>query len=183
MRDDREMNYGKFSRQYNEGNHGSGHFHGRRHTYLGDTRHEPGQEYRIQQSREYGRRGGAQGMREEQYSQMYDISNYSAQPRHEEYGLPRAAENDLNSIGHYPYASEGPYKGRQQHYSYTPGVNPNYDNPEERDMYRDFDSRGNHGYRHDASYGNENAFRDFGDDKYGLADKVGNRYYGHFWRL
>lgn len=186
MRDEREMNYGNYSRHYNHGEHERGPFHGRRHSFLGDTQHEPGQNYRRQQSREYGRRGGDAGMREERYDQMYDISNYTAQPRSEEYGLPRSAENDLNTFGHYPRAGEGPYAGQQRNYRYNMGYNPNYDNPEEGDMYRSFDSRGNHGYRHDASYGNEDAFRDFGDDRYGIGERVnrvGDRNYGHFWRM
>ncbi|GAB3196412.1 hypothetical protein ABID22_002926 [Pontibacter aydingkolensis] len=185
MRDNREMNYGSYSQQYSQGQRDSGPYQGRRHAYLGDTQHEPGQDYRRQQSREYGRRGGEVGMRDERYEQMYDISNYTAQPRSEEYGLPRSAENDLDTMGHFPRAGEGPYAGQQRHYSYNMGYNPNYDNPEEGDMYRSMDSRGNHGYRHDASYGNEDAFRDFEDDRYGIGERVnrvGDRYYGHFGR-
>lgn len=174
------MNYGRFSQKYNQGERRQAPFEGRRHAYLGDTRHEPGQEYRLQQSREYGRRGGSANEEEDRYLQMYDISNYTAQPRPEEYGLPRSTENDLDAMGQYPRANEGPYAGRTQQYRYNMGYNPNYDNPEEGDMYRDFDSRGNHGYRHDASYGNEDAFRDFGDDRYGSGNRPGNRYYGHF---
>ncbi|MFD2515481.1 hypothetical protein ACFSRY_16530 [Pontibacter locisalis] len=184
MRNDRGTNYGSYSRRYNmEGEHNSGPFQGRRHAYLGDTRHEPGEDYRIQKSREYGRRGGRVGMDDLRYEQMYEISNYTDQPRHEDYGLPRSAENDLTDVGYFPYAQEGPYAGRERHYRYNMGYNPNYDNPEEGDRYRAFDSRGNHGYRHDASYGNEDRFIDFGNDRYGISDRIGNRYYGHFGGL
>jgi hypothetical protein len=181
MRNDRGTNYGSFSRRYKlEGNHDSGPFQGRRHAYLGDTMHEPGKDYRVQNSREYRRRGGDSGMKDLPYEQMYDISNYSAQPRHEDYGLPRSSENDLNSIGHFPYAQEAPYEERQRHFHYNYGSNPNYDNPEEGDRYRNSDSRGNHGYRHDASYGNDDSFLDFREDQYGISERIGNRYYGHF---
>jgi hypothetical protein len=184
FRDDSKMNYGRYSRQYSDGHRERGPYHGRRHAYLGDTQHEPGQVYRRQHSREYGRSGGEAGTRESRYDEMYDISNYTAQPRSEEYGLPRSAENDLDTVSYYPRPGEGPYAGRERHYRYNMGYNPNYDNPEEGDRYRDFDSRGNYGYRHDASYGNEDAFRDFGDDRYGVGERVnrvGDRIYGHYW--
>ena len=179
------MNYGRFDHQYGQGEpsqHMRGRYRGRMDADLGDTRHEPRQNYRLQHSREYGRRGGEEGMREDRYLEMYDISNYTDQPRSMEYGLPMGAENDLDRVERFPYAqgyAEGPYGRRPRHYSYNMGTNPNYDNPEEGDRYRDFDSRGNHGYRHDAAYGNQDAFRDFGDDHYGSRDR-GNPYYGYF---
>lgn len=181
MKEDR-MNYGRFSRKYNmEGVHDSGPFGGRKHVYLGDTRSEPGQEYRLQKSREYGRRGGEVGMREARYDQMYDISNYTDQPRHEDYGLYRSSENDLNSMGHFPYAQrqEGPYANRNRDYRYNMGYNPNYDNPEEGDRYRDFDSRGNHGYRHDAAYGYQDDLREFEEEYYRRHERPNTRYYGN----
>src|SRR5690606_16163714 len=93
-------------------------------------------------------------------------ANYGGQPRPADYGLYHGTEDDLEAMrSMYPQA-EGPY-GQRRKYNYTLGYNPNFDNPEEGDMYRDFDSRGNHGYRHDASYGNEDEFRDFGNDHYG----------------
>lgn len=182
MIDNSKMNYGRYSRQYEQGHTERGPFHGRRHAYLGDTQHEPGHIYRRQHSREYGRQGGSVGTRDDRYDEMYDISNYTAQPRHEEYGLPRGAENDLNTLGRYPGAGEGPYARQQPQYRYNMGYNPNYDNPEEGDMYRDFDSRGNHGYRHDASYGYADNMLDY-EEENRLSDKVGNRIYGHFWRM
>jgi hypothetical protein len=117
---------------------------------------------------------------------MYDIANYSGEPRHMEYGLRHgAAENDLDEVRKFPDAgggtfNEGPYGGRRSlQYRYTQGYNPNYDNPEEGDRYRDFDSRGNHGFRHDAAYGNEDEFRDFGNDHYGRSDRTNNSNYGY----
>ncbi|AKD04546.1 hypothetical protein PKOR_17395 [Pontibacter korlensis] len=183
MRNDRDnMHYGDFSRQYRQeghDNHNHWRFHGREHAHLGDTRNEPGERYRIQHSDDYGRRGGPAGTREDAYNETYGISNYTDNPRSVDYGLPRGAENDLDYVGNFPY-NEGPYAGRPRHYAYNMGYNPNYDNPEEGDMYRDFDSRGNHGYRHDPGYGNMDQFRDFGDDHYGSRDKTDNNYYGHF---
>ncbi|WP_242919561.1 hypothetical protein [Pontibacter liquoris] len=177
MNNYREHTYGDYNRQYrnNEQDHpNSGPYQGRRNAYLGDTRHEPGEHYRIQQSRQYGRSGGEAGTREDRYNEMYDISNYSDNPRSMEYGQRHgAAENDLDRIDYFPYA-EGPYGRAPRHYRYSEGYNPNYDNPEEGDMYRNFDSRGNHGYRHDASYGNEDEFRDFGNDHYGSRDQTNN---------
>ncbi|CAM3849249.1 hypothetical protein POKO110462_22045 [Pontibacter korlensis] len=176
------MHYGDFSRQYRQeghDNHNHWRFHGREHAHLGDTRNEPGERYRIQHSDDYGRRGGPAGTREDAYNETYGISNYTDNPRSVDYGLPRGAENDLDYVGNFPY-NEGPYAGRPRHYAYNMGYNPNYDNPEEGDMYRDFDSRGNHGYRHDPGYGNMDQFRDFGDDHYGSRDKTDNNYYGHF---
>lgn len=128
----------------------------------------------YRQSPTYGRHGGEQGKREDYYNEMYDISNYSGIPRDEDYGLPHGAENELMSIKPMPL-QEGPYYGRQR-YNYNLGYNPNFDNPEEGDMYRDFDSRGNYGYRHDASYGNADEFRDFGDDHYGSQDRTNRPY-------
>ncbi|MDX5437346.1 MAG: hypothetical protein LPK03_09140 [Pontibacter sp.] len=182
MRDERDnMHYGDFSRSYRQeghGNHGHWRFHGREHAHLGDTRHEPGENYRLQHSRQYGREGGYIGTRDDRYNEMYDTSNYTDQPRSTDYGLQRGAENDMSRVEYFPYA-EGPYSRQSRHYSYNMGYNPNYDNPEEGDMYRNFDSRGNHGYRHDASYDNEDDFREFGNDHYGRHDRS-NRYYGYF---
>ena len=178
MRDERNRNYGDFSRNYGhqeDRNWQGGPYQGRPHARLGDTRQEPGEHYRLQQSREYGRSGGREATREDRYNEMYDTANYSDQPRTTEYGLPYGAENDLERIERFPYA-EGPYARQPRHYRYSQGYNPNYDNPEEGDRYRDFDSRGNHGFRHDAGYGNEDSFRDFGNDHYGRQDEGHSRY-------
>ncbi len=113
------------------------------------------------------------GRREDYYNTMYETSNIYGIPRQEDYGLPHGAENDADRVHLYPL-NEGPYGHQRAHYRYTQGYNPNYDNPEEGDQYRNFDSRGNFGYRHDASYGNQDEFRDFGDDHYGPADRTGN---------
>ncbi|MHA6248003.1 hypothetical protein ACXYMU_08720 [Pontibacter sp. CAU 1760] len=173
MRNDRDMSYGDFNRDYqqhaNEPSHGF-RFQGRVHANLGDTRNEPGEHYRLQQSRQYGRQGAVQGNREERYNQMYDISNYSDHPRSSDYGLPYGVENDLDYVDRFPY-NEGPYGRNPRNFSYSPGNNPNYDNPAEGDRYRDFDSRGNHGFRHSGGYGNEGDFRDFGNDHYGNMDR------------
>ncbi len=178
MKDDRNRNYGDYSRNYRQHEDGyrqHGPYQGREHARLGDTRQEPGEHYRLQQSREYGRSGSREGTREDRYNEMYDISNYSDQPRSSEYGLPYGAENDLARIERFPYG-EGPYARQPRHYRYSQGYNPNYDNPEEGDRYRDFDSRGNHGFRHDPDYGNEDSFRDFGNDHYGSRDRGNNSY-------
>ena len=182
MRDDRNINYGDYSRSYNEHEGHAwqeGPYHGREHARLGDTQHEPGENYRLQHSRNYSRSGGRAGAQEDRYNEMYDISNYSDQPRRSDYGLPHGAENDLDMVERFPYG-EGPYARQPLHYSYSQGYNANYDNPEEGDRYRDFDSRGNHGFRHDPGYGNEDSFRDFGNDHYGNRDRDNNRSYGHF---
>ncbi|WP_347159133.1 hypothetical protein [Pontibacter chitinilyticus] len=180
MKNDRASNYGDFSRQYRQegyDNHNSGRYHGRQHAHLGDTRSEPGEHYRLQQSRAYGSSGGREGNREDRYQEMYDISNYSDEPRSYNYGLRnQRPDGDLDRIGYFPYA-EGPYAGQPRHYSYSLGYNPNYDNPEEGDRYRDFDSRGNHGFRHESSYGNTDEFLDFGNDHYGSRDRTDDNYY------
>lgn len=172
MRQDRDMHYGNFERDYNRehdtGRYGHGYSHQNRQ--YNRSEHEPGEQYRMRQSPEYGRRGGNPGTREDHYNEMYDIANYSGMPRGEEYGLPYGTENDLMSQRPMPL-NEGPYY-QPRRYNFTTGYNPNYDNPEEGDMYRNFDSRGNHGYRHDASYGNEDEFRDFGNDHYGSYDRT-----------
>ncbi len=161
------MNYGNFSRNYrNDDAPFSGPYNAREHARLGDTRNEPGEHYRVQQSKAYGQRGGNEGTREDRYSQMYDTPNYSDQPRYSDYGLPYGVENDLKEIGHFPYG-EGPYAQQPRNYSYKQGYNANYDNPVEGDRYRDFNSRGNHGYRHGNGYGNEDSFREFGNDRFG----------------
>lgn len=182
MRDNREdTRYGDFSRNYRQegyGNHRHWRYHGREHAHLGDAQNEPGEYYRLQQSERYGWEGGPAGTREDYYKEMYDTSNYSDQPRFSDYGLPRGAESDLDSVGRFPYA-EGPYERQPRNYSYRHGYNPNYDNPEEGDRYRDFESRGNHGYRHDGSYGNEDRFREFGNDHYRHDDDRHTRYSGY----
>lgn len=129
----------------------------------------------------YRQEGRHVGTHEDSYNEMYSIANYSDNPRPAEYGLHHSAESELDRVGYFPYA-EGPYAGRQRNYSYSQGYNPNYDNPEEGDRYRDFDSRGNHGFRHDPGYGVEGGMRDFGNDHYGDRDRTGNgnRNYGHF---
>lgn len=182
MRDDRNRNYGDYSRNYrqDEDNYRQDRpYQGREHARLGDTRQEPGEHYRLQQSREYGHGGGMEGTREDRYNEMYDIANYSDQPRIMDYGLPYGAENDLDRVGRFSY-SEGPYARQPRHYRYSQGYNANYDNPEEGDRYRDFDSRGNHGFRHDPGYGVSDSMREFGNDRYGDADRDDNRYYGYY---
>jgi len=181
MRDNRsEPRYGDYNRNYNQhdDNWQQGPYHGQRHADLGDTRREQGEYYRLQQSREYGRRGGEQGTQDDYYRATYDISNYEGVPRRYDYGLPNGPDDELNDIRQYPL-SEGPYAHRE-HYRYSQGYNPNYDNPEEGDRYRDFDSRGNHGFRHDPGYGVADEFREFGNDHYGRPDESRNIHYGHF---
>lgn len=182
------MHYGDYSRNYRNQEHDyqrdrnserNSPYRGRTHANLGDTRSEPGEHYRLQHSRNYGQQGGRVGNRDDRYEEMYDISNYSDQPRSQEYGLYRGTENELERVERFPYA-EGPYAGRGRNYRYNMGYNPNYDNPEEGDRYRDFDSRGNHGYRHDASYGNQDAFREFGNDHFGRRSRSDDPYYGYF---
>ncbi|PRY15475.1 hypothetical protein CLV24_10296 [Pontibacter ummariensis] len=176
------MNYGNFSRSYRQeghNNHRHWRFHGREHAHLGDTYNEPGEHYRLQKSQQYGREGGRAGTHDDRYREMYDTSNYTYQPRSIDYGLPRGAENDLDRVEYFPY-QEGPYAGRPRNYTYKMGYNPNYDNPEEGDRYRDFDSRGNHGFRHDRGYSSDGGFSEFGDDRYGDPNDVSTHYYGHF---
>lgn len=139
-----------------------------------DRYQEQGQQYGRQQYPGSSRGGNEQGSHDDYYNQMYDISNYSGIPRADDYGLPHGTESELQSIKPMPL-QQGPYYGRQR-FNYTLGYNPNFDNPEEGDMYRNFDSRGNHGYRHDASYGNQDEFRDFGNDRYGDYDRTYRRY-------
>lgn len=182
MRDNRrEQSYGDYNRHYSQDEdnwQARGRYGGQEHADLGDTRREQGQYYRMQQSEEYGRRGGDQGTRDDYYMRMYDISNYDGHPRTIDYGLPYGSENDLDDLREYPL-SEGPYAHREQ-YRYIQGYNPNYDNPEEGDRYRDFDSRGNHGFRHDPGYGSTDEFREFGDDHYGRRNQAGDMHYGYF---
>ncbi|PKV75780.1 hypothetical protein [Pontibacter ramchanderi] len=113
------------------------------------------------------------GTMEDFYNTTYETNNYSGVPRHDEYGLPHGTENDLGSVSRGNPRFYNPDRFERTRYRYSTGYNPNYDNPEEGDLYRNFDSRGNHGYRHDASYGNADEFRDFGDDHYGSRDKSG----------
>jgi hypothetical protein len=179
MRDNREQNYGNFSQQYRQE-----HPHDQERRLEGQERgwrnenRGPGQHYRAQQSQEFGRRGGHQGVREDYYNTLYDTSNYTGVPRHDEYGLPHGSENDLDQVRRGNPLYTDPDNFERTRYRYSTGYNPNYDNPEEGDLYRNFDSRGNHGYRHDASYGNEDEFRDFGDDRYGSRG-TGNMHSGY----
>ncbi|NEM97817.1 hypothetical protein [Pontibacter burrus] len=168
MRERDNRNYGSYNDRYrssdNDNRNERNNFD-RRQDY-----DERGSRYRMEQDQNYRQRGNYQGTQEDYYNQMYDISNYSGAVRDDDYGLPHGSENELMSIKPMPL-QEGPYYGRRR-YNYNLGYNPNFDNPEEGDMYRDFDSRGNHGYRHDASYGNVDEFRDFGNDHYGSYDRT-----------
>lgn len=132
-----------------------------------------GQRYRAQDDQPDRYRGDYRGSMEDFYNTTYEVNNYSGVPRHDEYGLPHGSENDLGRISRGNPQFYNPDSFDRTRYRYSTGYNPNYDNPEEGDLYRNFDSRGNHGYRHDASYGNADEFRDFGDDHYGSADRSG----------
>jgi len=164
MRRDNDRDYGNYNRDFNREDNYNQNYNQYR------NRHEPGEQYRAHDSGNYRSRGDYQGDREDYYNQMYDISNYTGVPRYEDYGLPHGPDDELMNMKPMPL-QEGPYYGRRR-FNYSLGYNPNFDNPEEGDMYRDFDSRGNHGYRHDASYGNEDEFRDFGNDHYGSYDRT-----------
>ncbi|GAB3815948.1 hypothetical protein [Pontibacter rugosus] len=173
---DRDRHYGDFNRDYrNESNnYASNRFNDRvDRDAEGYPRYEPDRD------NEFRQQGRHVGNHEDSYNEMYDTSNYADQPRPIEYGLPHAAENELDRVDYFPYA-EGPYAGRERHYSYKTGYNANYDNPEEGDRYRDFDSRGNHGFRHDPGYGNEDSMREFANDHYGDRSRTSNRNYGYF---
>ncbi|WP_242928335.1 hypothetical protein [Pontibacter vulgaris] len=176
-RDSREHNdegdYGKKQWRYEQKmmhNRHRGEYEGERGYLQDGDRMERG--YRMPPSYE-GRGDSRGGSREDYLNTMYESSNVYGMPRHEDYGLPHGAENDVNRIHFYPL-DEGPYGHQRSHYRYSMGYDPNLDNPEEGDRYRNFDSRGNHGYRHDASYGHEDEFRDFGNDHYGPSDRTGN---------
>ncbi|NDK55479.1 hypothetical protein GWO68_06085 [Pontibacter sp. BT213] len=175
------MFYGNFEERYNRDRDRYNNQNNYQQNTYNSRQHEPGEQYRMQQHDPYSSRNDNYGTREDYYNEMYDIANYSGVPREDDYGLPHGPENDLMSIKPMPL-QEGPYF-QHRRYNYSSGYNPNYDNPEEGDMYRNFDSRGNHGYRHDASYGNEDEFRDFGNDHYGSQDHTnrtsGDRYRGY----
>lgn len=166
------MNYGSYNDRFRRGDNDNRYERENQYRQDYDNR---GQRYRMDQNRDqdynqnYRQRGTYQPTQDDYYNQMYDISNYSGVARDEDYGLPHGSEDELMNIKPMPL-QEGPYYGRRR-YNYSLGYNPNFDNPEEGDMYRDFDSRGNHGYRHDASYGNADEFRDFGNDHYGSYDR------------
>ena len=172
MRDYRDQNYNHYDRH--EGEYP-------RQQYYRNERHEWGRKpeeqaegRRYRASHEENSRmpeGDYRGSREDYYNTTYTVNNYSGVPRHDEYGLPHGSENDLGRVSRGNPQFYNPDSFERTRYRYSTGYNPNYDNPEEGDLYRDFDSRGNHGYRHDASYGNADEFRDFGDDHYGARDQ------------
>ncbi|SIT82348.1 hypothetical protein [Pontibacter indicus] len=140
----------------------------RRPEYEGD-----GRRYRARYEESGMREGDYRGSMEDFYNTTYETNTYSGVPRHEEYGLPHGPENDLGRVSRGNPQFYNPDSFERTRYRYSTGYNPNYDNPEEGDLYRNFDSRGNHGYRHDASYGNADEFRDFGDDHYGTSRESG----------
>ena len=161
--------YGQYSRNYDSKHHRNqnemGQWHRNRDELIrGDAEGYVEPHYR---SEEYDRKPTGNYSREDYYQAMYDISNYDAIPRKENYGVVAGGREGYgDKIRHYPLEGD-PYREERTHMRYSMGYNPNYDNPEEGDAYRSFDSRGNHGFRHDASYGNSNEFRDFGNDRYG----------------
>ncbi|MCC9167498.1 hypothetical protein [Pontibacter harenae] len=197
MNNDRDRmysSYGSYNRQYEQGDnngrqYGRGDERGRQPQYRQDredwpgdrdnTRRQSPESRRYEQSRQQAMRGQDDGYRNDYYNVMYDTSNYYATPRGVDYGLPYGAENDLDKTDHYAHP-DWVYGDRRTPYRYSMGYNPNYDNPAEGDLYRDFDSRGNHGFRHDAGYGNEDEFREFGNDRFGRPNHTENGYYGHF---
>lgn len=140
----------------------------RRPEYEGD-----GRRYRARYEESGMREGDYRGSMEDFYNTTYETNTYSGVPRHEEYGLPHGPENDLGHVSRGNPQFYNPDSFERTRYRYSTGYNPNYDNPEEGDLYRNFDSRGNHGYRHDASYGTADEFRDFGDDHYGASRESG----------
>lgn len=177
MRDYREEHYGDF-RQQRE--HPQQPRHVRQDWSRYPDNEARGQRYRAQneqQGRYSGDRrspmqsGDYRGSMEDYYNTTYDVNNYSGVPRHDEYGLPHGSENGLGRVSRGNPQFYNPDSFERTRYRYSTGHNPNYDNPEEGDLYRNFDSRGNHGYRHDAAYGNADEFRDFGDDRYGTAHR------------
>jgi hypothetical protein len=173
MRDNREQHYGDFSQNYEQEhprNQHSGYERQNRNRHAESS--GAGQRYRaMQDNREERPRGDYRGTREDYYNTTYETNNYTGVPRAEEYGLPYGTENDLGRVSRGNPQFADPDSFDRTRYRYSTGYNPNYDNPEEGDLYRNFDTRGNHGYRHDASYGNADEFRDFGDDHYGSRDR------------
>lgn len=180
MRNDREENYNSYNRRNFNGrnnNNKDDRFYGGQESYRRDMNDEPDRFYPPEPG--YDRLDVSHNPN--RYKVMYDTANYSDEPRTFDYGLPYGTEsNDLEKIGRFPYAG-GPYDPYQpRRYRYSEGYNPNYDNPEEGGRYRDFDSRGNHGFRHDAAYGNEGELGGFSDDNYGSRNRNENdRNYGY----
>ncbi|PVY40187.1 hypothetical protein [Pontibacter virosus] len=175
MRDYRDQHYDDFNRQYEQEHPRQQYYRNERQNW---ERRRPedegaGQQYRARYEEPRMREGNYRGDMEDYYNTTYDTNNYSGVPRHEEYGLPHGSENDLGRVSRGNPQFYNPDSFERTRYRYSTGYNPNYDNPEEGDLYRDFDSRGNHGFRHDASYGNADEFRDFGDDHYGSRDQSG----------
>lgn len=174
MKNYRDQNYGDFSRQY--GNEYPHEQHRRTEQRGWGRRPEEegaGRQYRARHDDTQRYEGNYRESRDDYYKTMYDTSNYTGVPRHDDYGLPHGPENDLWRVSRGNPQFHDPDSFDRTRYRYSAGYNPNYDNPEEGDLYRDFDSRGNHGFRHDASYGNADEFRDFGDDHYGSRDQTG----------
>ncbi|WP_187261454.1 hypothetical protein [Pontibacter beigongshangensis] len=169
MRNNRENKYGDFNRrnEHEQQRQPYSRFGYGNNEYRTDLGWEEERHYRQPPREGYAREAGNEGSRDDFYNRMYDTANYNAMPREEEYGRPVGRGDDFgDKVSHYPLEDE-PFYEERRHLRYTMGYNPNYDNPEEGDSYRNFDSRGNHGYRHDASYGTSNEFRDFGNDHYG----------------
>jgi len=174
MRNNRKEEYNNYNRRDFNGrsnNYNDDYSYDRQESYRRD-RNDESERYRPQREPGYERIGGNGDVSNNpnRYKAMYDTANYSDEPRNFDYGLPHGTEsNDLDRVERFPDS----YRDYQpRHYRYSEGYNPNYDNPEEGDRYRDFDSRGNHGFRHDASYGNQDEFRDFSNDHYGSRDRT-----------
>lgn len=179
MRNNREENHNNYNhRDFDDRNNNNrnDNFYGRQESYRRDITSEPDR-YRPQRELGYDIIGGDGDVSHNpnRYKAMYDTANYSDEPRSFDYGLPHGAESsNLDRVERFPDDYE------PRNYRYSEGYNPNYDNPEEGDRYRNFDSRGNHGFRHDAAYGNQDEFRDFGNDHYGRRDRTNNdRNYGY----
>ncbi|QCR22620.1 hypothetical protein [Pontibacter sp. SGAir0037] len=169
---DREMNYGNFNQRRRDHQDDDRY---RDNRWIRDNCNSRDREDRFRvDSEDYSNSDQRRNSREDYYQTMYETTNYSGVPRRENYGLPYGSENDVDRIDYYS-RTEGPYRQERHHFHYNMGNNPNYDNPEEGDRYRDFDSRGNHGFRHDAAYGSTDEFRDFGDDTYGRDRRSRNR--------
>ncbi|TXK26982.1 hypothetical protein FVR03_21380 [Pontibacter qinzhouensis] len=180
MRHNRDENFGDYGRNNHNHQHrrASPQFGYGNNEYRTDRGPEEESHYRRHPQNHNGRRehfGDYRRTQDDFYNRMYDTSNYNAMPRYEDYGRPIGRGDDIgDQVHHFPMQDES-YWEEERHLRYNMGYNPNYDNPEEGDSYRNFDSRGNHGYRHDASYGHADEFRDFGNDHYGRSGGRNNQ--------
>ncbi|MDX5345942.1 MAG: hypothetical protein LPK19_01735 [Hymenobacteraceae bacterium] len=134
---------------------------------------------RYREENEWSRRNRNPNYTEEDFlGTLYETTNYDGIPNRSDYGRRHPNQEYGHNVEPYPETREWYSRIDHDNYHTYHGYDPNYDDPTEGYRYRNWDVRGNYGYRHDPSYGHSDSMLGYDDNVYQLPRERRRNYTG-----